>query len=518
MVSAAFALGGKRRAFTVSGNYAVGLPNGAVLFDTHGTAWRATGGNQVSVNGVTDTSTSGVIKIVYVGIQIWQVAPSGWYFKTFPSDAWTFNTPGLYSADNATVNLGETGGLVDPRNFVWTLTPAGVIVVDGTADTNTHDVTQLVYFGNQIWQNTIFGWYHKTLPTDAWTFSSTAPGVGGTGGNNAVLLGAQLGDPAGGNGSTLFDSFRAAMGEGPSVFTTYAVPDECKRDSNNNCIGAADWGPVGQWQDVANYSAHGINVMNGWTGAKPVTIPIVGVPMAQFANQFGITTAQGFTQIQNGDWDYRFDAIYQAYIDHGFTTIISRPGWEMNGDWEAWSVFRDGSNASEFVNAFRHIANHAYAFATAKGITIKLCWNPGYLPDSNRPNFNSFYPGDAYVDHIGIDTYGLCSNVPDTGPQATYPGDPTHFSMDDAIAMCVAKGKPLCFPETGTGAGETVFQDNLRKKMVANPNCKVSFVSIWDQPTGCNFGSWIPYWSPDAQSSAAWKTCFNAIRDTNGPW
>jgi hypothetical protein len=96
------------------------------------------------------------------------------------------------------------------------------------------------------------------------------------------------------------------------VFTTYAIPDECIRDGNGNCIGAADWSPVGLWQDAANYSAHGINVMNGWSGAAPVTIPLVGITMAQFANAYGHSADQDFAAIQSGDWDYRLDAIYQA--------------------------------------------------------------------------------------------------------------------------------------------------------------------------------------------------------------
>jgi hypothetical protein len=503
----------------VSTNYAVATPGAGSITDTHSTTWAVTSSGQITVNGAVDSSTGSVARILYVNGVIWQIAPPfGWYKKTLPSDTWTFDSAGPVSP-NATIVSDTTGVLVDANGYVVQLTAGGQIKVDGVIDGVTNGVTQIEYFGGQIWQLAFGGWYRKTLPTGTWVPSANAPGVVGAG-TTPVLLGAQLSDPAAEQPShTYFDQFRSALGEGPTVFTTYAIPDECKRDGNGYCIGAADWSPVGIWQDVANYSAHGINVMNGWSGAAPVTIPLVGLTMAQFANAYGHSADQDFAAIQSGAWDYRLDAIYQAYVDHGFTTIYSRPGFEMNGDWFAWSVRPDNSNAAAFAATFRHIANHAYNWASAHGITIKMVWNPGYLGDAGsqaRPDYTLFYPGDAYVDHIGIDTYGTCSGVGDNGPLLTFPTN-NYFGLDDAIKMSIAKGKPLCFPEIGCGPGETTFQNNVRTRMIRSPDCKVSFVSIWDQPTGCgNYPS--GWWSTDGNSGAAWKAMFNAIRDTNGPW
>jgi hypothetical protein len=501
---------------TVSASYAVATPGAGSITDTHNTTWAVTSGGQITVNGVVDSVTGGVRRIIYISGQIWQFTPFGWYHKALPSDAWAPDSAGPVSP-SGTIVTDTTGVLIDANGYVVQLTAGGQIKVDGVIDAVTNKVSQIEYYGSQIWQLTPFGWYRKTLPSGTWIPSANAPGVVGAG-TTPVLLGAQLGDPGSGD-PTLFNQFVAAMGEGPSVFTTYAIPDECIRDGNGNCIGAADWTQAHYWQDAANWSGYGLTVMNGWSGAAPVTIPIVGITMAQFANAYGHSADQDFAAIQNGDWDWRLDIIYDNYVKYGFTTIYSRPGFEMNGDWFAWSVRKDNSNAAAFAATFRHIANHAYNYANTHGITIKMVWNPGYMGDGapgNRPDYTLFYPGDDYVDHIGIDTYGLCSGVADNGPLLTFT-DNNHFGLDDAIKMSVAKGKPLCFPEIGCGPGETTFQNNVRTRMVQSPDCKVSFVSIWDQSTGCgNYPS--GWWSTDGNSGAAWKAMFNAIRNTNGPW
>lgn len=514
MVSAAFALGGKRRAFTVSANYAVGLPNGAALFDVHGTAWRATGGNQISVNGVTDTSTSGVIKIVYVGVQLWQIAPSGWYFKTFPSDAWTFNSPGLYSASGTIVNLGDTTGLVDPRNFVWTLSAAGVIAVDGVVDAVTHDVTQIEYFNNQIWQNTIFGWYFKTLPTDGWTQASGAPGTGGTG-TRQTILGAQLGNPDNGVDQGLtdnFNSFKNAMGEAPTMWTTYAIDTVSSGDTY--------WANM---KNIAGGSAGGIHNLNGIPGAQ-FSIPMVGISMGHDQG----SVDGDFTDIQSGKRDADFTGVWNAYVQSGFNYLIIRPGWEMNGTWEPWSRGYNGWDDNFYAAwraTFQHIIQNARNYAAAHaGVTIESCWNPGYMYNSTGGygDYVKLYPGDAWVDHIGIDTYGAYSDgggAPSSGPlfdSSTVPSaGTTFFSLKDAIAMAIAHGKPLCFPEIGGSPGDTTFPNNVKTVMTANPTCKVSFMALWNKTDGNGPDS---YWSVNAASATAWNAMFDAIRATNGPW
>jgi hypothetical protein len=71
----------------------------------------------------------------------------------------------------------------------------------------------------------------------------------------------------------------------------------------------------------------------------------------------------------------------------------------------------------------------------------------------------------------------------------------------------------MCFPETGVGPGETLFQNNVKTTMQASA-AKCAFVAIWDQPTGAGPNA---LWSTDSSSGAAWRSMFLAIRAHNSP-
>lgn len=77
--------------------------------------------------------------------------------------------------------------------------------------------------------------------------------------------------------------------------------------------------------------------------------------------------------------------------------IIVRLGWEMNGDWFAWNA----RNPKKFVACWRNVVR------SAESVAPKLRWDwtvnrgPGKaLTDARRA-----YPGDRYVDFIGVDSY-----------------------------------------------------------------------------------------------------------------
>jgi hypothetical protein len=476
-----------RHGFSTSGNYAVATPGVGSITDARGATWAVTSGGQITVNGVVDPVTGSVTSLIYVSGVIWQLAPPfGWYQKTLPSDTWAFDGTGPVSAANTVINVGDTtSAIVDANGYVWRVTSGGQITVNAVIDGVTNSVTSLTYTGSKLWQHISSGaWYYKTLPSDTWTLN--AAGGPGTFSAGATMLGAQLGDPGGSDGSahTYFDQFRTALGESPVIFTTFLDP------------GNGDWGAV------ANYSAYGIDQMNTWSGAAPVTIPLVGWPMTDYGNN----SSSDFANIAAGGWDSRFTAAYNSYVNHGYRTIYIRPGWEMNGDWYPWSV--TPSNAAGFAAAFRRIADHAHAYS---GAIVKTVWNPGYIPGGGT-DFTTFYPGDNYVDFIGIDTYGATSGVDPNGPLFTY-SDNNHFSLDDCCRFAIAHNKMMCFPETGVGPGETLFQNNVKTTMQASA-AKCAFVAIWDQPTGAGPNA---LWSTDSSSGAAWRSMFLAIRAHNSP-
>jgi beta-mannanase len=83
--------------------------------------------------------------------------------------------------------------------------------------------------------------------------------------------------------------------------------------------------------------------------------------------------------------------------------IYVRPMHEMNGPWSAWGYGVNGNTAAQHVAAWRHIVD----IANAEGATnIRWVWSPNV--DDGDPRlvpYANIYPGDAYVDWVGLDGY-----------------------------------------------------------------------------------------------------------------
>ena len=75
-------------------------------------------------------------------------------------------------------------------------------------------------------------------------------------------------------------------------------------------------------------------------------------------------------------------------------TVMFRPFHEMNGGWFWWGE-------QEHYKGLWQLT-HDY-LVRKKGLNILLwCWSP----DAGKGNMHDFYPGDAYVDIVGLDSYG----------------------------------------------------------------------------------------------------------------
>ena len=76
--------------------------------------------------------------------------------------------------------------------------------------------------------------------------------------------------------------------------------------------------------------------------------------------------------------------------------IYIRVGWEFNGPWKPWSSI---GLEKEFIGAYRRFVD---AFRSASNRFI-FEWTPNIGSHGNNPEQS--YPGDAYVDLIGMDFY-----------------------------------------------------------------------------------------------------------------
>ena len=94
---------------------------------------------------------------------------------------------------------------------------------------------------------------------------------------------------------------------------------------------------------------------------------------------------------------------------------------------------------SDFIGAWQHIWK---LFQNAGAINVLFLWNPGhYDADGNADDPHAFYPGNSYVDWIGIDTYQRATT-------ATFAGDFGLFYSNFSTGQY--GDKPLMVGENGS--------------------------------------------------------------------
>lgn len=123
--------------------------------------------------------------------------------------------------------------------------------------------------------------------------------------------------------------------------------------------------------------------------------------------------AYRLSNITRGDFDSDIHRWARQLRDFGYP-VIFRPMCEMNGNWTSWSGTVNGNSPSDYIPAWRHI----HDIFVAEGATnVKFDWSPNRDGDvaSALNTFNTYYPGDAYVDYAGINGYnwGHLYNTPD---------------------------------------------------------------------------------------------------------
>ena len=130
---------------------------------------------------------------------------------------------------------------------------------------------------------------------------------------------------------------------------------------------------------------------------------VLGVPMIESsASGAPLATLAGGAA---GDYDSYFAELARTLVSAGEGSAYLRLGWEFNVNSEyAWSVTNSSTptDAANFAAFFRNIVTTMRGVA---GAEFKFVWNPA--PDSWGADIpvSDYWPGNAYVDYIGLDTY-----------------------------------------------------------------------------------------------------------------
>ncbi|HEX3835249.1 MAG TPA: glycosyl hydrolase [Solirubrobacteraceae bacterium] len=152
-----------------------------------------------------------------------------------------------------------------------------------------------------------------------------------------------------------------------------------------------------------------------------------------------------YSDINDGSQDSYIRARARAVKAFGWP-IFLRPAAEMNGDWFDWGGANNNRDTTGFILAWRRI----HDIFDAEGVrNVSWVWapnsesSPGGWDASSWNNWRNYYPGDAYVDWVGIDGYNWGS-LP--GGDGWLP----FGTIMNPVYSDYASQKPIMIDETGS--------------------------------------------------------------------
>jgi hypothetical protein len=188
----------------------------------------------------------------------------------------------------------------------------------------------------------------------------------------------------------------------------------------------------------------------------------------------------------------------QQIAAHDPNAII-RVGWEMNGDhWFPWAA---ADNPSGYIGAYRQLVD------TFRSVSpnFKFDWTPNIGTQAIDPA--KVYPGDAYVDTIGLDINEGAAWVGNKTPAERWDWllhQPNGLQWQHDFAA--AHGKAMSYPEYASDIDDGTFVAHMADWIKHN---NVAFHSWWD--SDANFNG-------DLQSHPANEHAFDAAWGAQSDW
>ncbi|MFD9794311.1 glycoside hydrolase family 26 protein [Streptomyces sp. NPDC059070] len=114
----------------------------------------------------------------------------------------------------------------------------------------------------------------------------------------------------------------------------------------------------------------------------------------------GEQPAYRLARIVDGDFDSYVRSWARGIASLGYPVAI-RFAHEMNGYWYPWCEQSNGNAPGEYVRAWRHLHD---VFDEAGAHNAIWVWSPN-ISYANSTPLKGLYPGDAYVDWVGLSGY-----------------------------------------------------------------------------------------------------------------
>jgi len=154
------------------------------------------------------------------------------------------------------------------------------------------------------------------------------------------------------------------------------------------CDFALLYAPRDTWGQITT-SAGLLNTFAQWPGRLILSIP-----------PYPASEGNANARCAAGAFDSNWRTFGQTLNAYGRQDSFLRIGWEANGNWYPWS----GTNPTDYINCWRHVVDAINATAEP---APAMCWCVNNHYSQNPPSHNALdlYPGDAWVDGVGVDAY-----------------------------------------------------------------------------------------------------------------
>lgn len=207
-------------------------------------------------------------------------------------------------------------------------------------------------------------------------------------------------------------------------------------DGNINNFAGSVWGQV--------VNAGALQTVSGQVKLVE-SIPLAFGGFVDTSTPAGQATVRAALQATvNGSNDSQFSTAANYLKSGGFSDAVIRLGWEFDGGWMPWSSV---GNEALWASAFRHVVD------VFRGISpsFRFDWNgdPSFMQTQTAA-----YPGDGYVDIIGLDVYD--KGIPVAWNSSTLGwSDPTAAFNWELVNLrwqrdfAIAHGKQVSYPEWG---------------------------------------------------------------------
>jgi hypothetical protein len=282
---------------------------------------------------------------------------------------------------------------------------------------------------------------------------------------------------------------------------------------NRTTTWAEDFQPTEDWDNIRG-AIWQTGQWAKWVREKPGRRLVLSVPLLPGAwdrsgPKRGIDTGVpvSLEEGSKGAYNKHFQALGEELVKRGLENTVLRLGWEFNG---GWYVYRAANREKFFAEYWRQIVTTMRAVPGQKFV---FNWNPA--GGWNQFPATQAWPGDEYVDEVGVDIYDQ-SWAPDTYPipegaddqeaqrrrekaWSDWINNKEKFGLAFWADFAKKHNKPLTIPEWGIcyrkdghGGGDNVYFIEQMHAFITNPDNNVTWHCYFDVNAGDGHHQLVP--------------------------